>query len=115
MRECRSCRSGFDERFRYCPWCGAVQRLKIIEYFPALPLPGEDETKGLRVSRYLEAPGHVRFSIWNIAEVEGAVSIDEAEALRLASFLRRTDPGAGRSRFVDQLRLTADALLRPRS
>jgi hypothetical protein len=110
MRECRSCRSAFDERFRYCPWCGAIQRLKIVEYFDGLPLSRADERKGLRVSRYLNAPGHVRFSVWGVGEVQAAVSIDEVEALRLASFLRNTDPDPKRARFSDQVRRSADAL-----
>ena len=111
MRECRSCRSAFDERFRYCPWCGAIQRLKIVEYFDGLPLSRADERKGLRVSRYLNAPGHVRFSVWGVGEVQAAVSIDEVEALRLASFLRNTDPDSKRARFSDRVRRSADALL----
>jgi len=111
MRECRSCRSAFDERFRYCPWCGTIQRLKIVEYFHGFPVTRDDERKGLRVSRYLDAPGHVRFSVWGVGEVQAAVSIDEPEALRLASFLRSTDPGSRRARFSDEMRRSADALL----
>jgi hypothetical protein len=111
VRECRSCRAAFDERFRYCPWCGAVQRLKVVEYFTAFPLTEADAQKGLRVSRYLSAPGHVRFSVWNVGEVEAAVSIDESEALRLAAFLRSTDRRAPRARIAERLRQSADALL----
>jgi hypothetical protein len=105
MRECSSCRSAFDERFRFCPWCGAIQRLKIVEYFGGFPVAADDEGKGLRVSRYLTAAGHVRFSVWGIGRVEAAVSIDEAEARRLASFLRRTDAGAERPRLSERLKL----------
>jgi len=110
MRECRSCGSAFDERFRFCPWCGATQRLKIVEYFGGYPVTEADAGKGLRVSRYLTAPGHVRFSVWGVGHVEAAVSIDETEARRLASFLRRSDPAA-RPRLGDRLRQSADALL----
>jgi hypothetical protein len=105
MRECRSCGSAFDERFRFCPWCGAAQRLKIVEYFAGLPVAAGDEGKGLRVSRYLTAPGHVRFSVWSVGRVDGAVSIDEEEARRLASFLRGTDAGLARRRFAERLKL----------
>ncbi|HEY4349371.1 MAG TPA: hypothetical protein VGM80_17480, partial [Gaiellaceae bacterium] len=63
MRECRQCRTEFEERFRFCPWCGTVQRLKIVDYFAALRLRDGDEERGLRVSRYLSQPGHVRFSV----------------------------------------------------
>jgi hypothetical protein len=108
MRECRGCRSAFDERFRFCPWCGAAQRLKIVEYFTGLPVAPGDEGKGLRVSRYLTAPGHVRFSVWSVGRVDAAVSIDEEEARRLAAFLRGTDAGLARPRFAE--RLFADRL-----
>jgi hypothetical protein len=111
MRECRSCDSAFDERFRYCPWCGAVQRLKVVEYFAAFPLTAADRTRGLRVSRYLSDPGHVRFSIWDIGEVAAAVSIDEPEARLLATFLRSTEPAPQRRRLAARLRQSADALL----
>ena len=111
MRECRSCRSAFDERFRFCPWCGAIQRLKIVEYFAGVPLAQGEAGKGLRVSRYLSEPGHVRFSVWGIGRVEAALSIDEAEARRLASFLRQTDADASRPGLADRLRQSADALL----
>jgi hypothetical protein len=47
--------------------------------------------KALRVSRYLGLPTaepHVRFSVWNEEGVaEGAVSLDEEEASRLAGFI----------------------------
>jgi hypothetical protein len=111
LRECRSCEAAFDERFRFCPWCGASQRLKIVEYFAGFPVTEADASKGLRVSRYLLAPGHVRFSVWGAGRVEGAVSIDETEARRLAAFLRRTDPARERPRLADRLRQSADALL----
>ena len=110
VRECRSCGSSFDQAFRYCPWCGVAQRLKIVEYFPAFLLAEGDGTKGLRVSRYLNRPGHVRFSVWKPGEVREAVSISEGEARRLASFLASTDPRA-RSRLSDRLRHSADALI----
>jgi hypothetical protein len=109
VRECRSCRAEFDERYRFCPWCGAVQRLKVVECFAAFPISSEDDAKGLRVSRYLTRPGHVRFSIWRAGEVSGAVSIGEGEARRLATFLASTDPRA-RPRVGDRLRRSADAL-----
>jgi hypothetical protein len=111
LRDCRSCGAAFDERYRFCPWCGASQRLKIVEYFAGFPVTENEVGKGLRVSRYLTAPGHVRLSVWSAGRVEGAVSIDEAEARRLAGFLRRTDPAHERARLADRLRQSADALL----
>jgi hypothetical protein len=105
MRECSSCRSAFDERFRFCPWCGAAQRLKIVEYFGGLPVAAGDKGKGLRVPRYLTAPGHVRFSVWSVGQVDAAVSIDEEEARRLASFLRGTDARLARLGFAERLKL----------
>jgi hypothetical protein len=78
--------------FRYCPWCAAPQRLKLVEFFRARP--GEEET-ALRVSRYLHddlEERHVRFSIWSSERVEAAVSIDDDEAARLGRFLLDTAP-----------------------
>jgi hypothetical protein len=111
VRECSSCGSAFDQRFRYCPWCGALQRLKIVEYFQALPFVETDRTRGLRVSRYFGRPGHVRFSIWDAGEVRAAVSLDEQEARRLATFVRGTDPSVQTPRFTTRLRQRADALI----
>ncbi|HEY3920886.1 MAG TPA: hypothetical protein VGL76_02120 [Gaiellaceae bacterium] len=110
MRECRTCREAFEERYRFCPWCGAVQRLKIVEYFSAFPVSVDDDAKGLRVSRYLTRPGHVRFSIWKAGEVSAAVSISEREARRLAGFLASTDPRE-RHGLAVRLRQSADALI----
>jgi len=109
MWECRSCGAGFDERYRFCPWCGAVQRLKIVEYFAALPFASDDVTKGLRVSRYLERPGHIRFSVWRPGHVDAAISISEPEGRRLAAFLTATDP-QGRLPLAHRLRQSAHAL-----
>src|SRR5579862_2279162 len=110
MRECQQCGSAVEERFRFCPWCGGAQRLKIVEYFPAHCLAAADETRGLRVSRYLARPGHVRFSIWKLFEVEAAVSLDEYEARRLAAFLRASEPGS-RTSLSQRLREDAGRLL----
>jgi hypothetical protein len=88
---CCSCAREVETRFRYCPWCAAPLRLKLVEFFPANALEGE-QGMALRVSRYLaDAPAnrHVRFSVWSEQGVaEAAVSIDDAEADRLAQFLR---------------------------
>jgi len=110
MRRCRCGGAPFDERYRFCPWCGAAQRLKIVEYFPAMQLSEADSTRGLRVSRYLLPPGHVRLSIWDVGTVKGAVSLDEPEARRLARFLRLTDPLQPRPRLAERLKHEASAL-----
>jgi hypothetical protein len=81
-----------EERFRFCPWCAARQRSKIVEFFAPHP---RDTGKALRVTRYLTDDPHVRFSVWNESGVaEGAVSLDEYEARRLARFLRPVRPPA---------------------
>lgn len=95
MRECGRCEGWIEDSFRFCPWCAAPQRRKLVEFFPSSPRIAGDTGKALRVSRYL-VDGHVRFSIWrNDAAVE-AVSLDDAEAERLADFL--TAP-SGRDRL----------------
>lgn len=94
MRACATCRADLEERFRFCPWCGAAQRLKIVDFFHPHPLIEGDRGKALRVSRYLggDVVRHVRFSVWNetrrrSVRAEAAVSLDEAEVERLARFL----------------------------
>lgn len=107
MRTCAGCREQVEERYRFCPWCGAPQRLKIVEHFLPHPALERDRGRALRVSRYLgeaEDERHVRFSVWNEggtgAKAEAAVSLDEAEAGRLA-------------RFLDESRVASEPTARP--
>ena len=120
MRECASCGEIVEARFRFCPWCAAPLRLKLVEFFRPHPLIPTDERKALRVSRYLE-PGpsaHVRFSIWtetdDAAEAEAAVSLDRAEAARLAGFLVGSARARARSHPRASVRDRLEALLRER-
>lgn len=93
-RRCRQCGTEIEERFRFCPWCAAPQRLKLTEFFAAHE---RDRGKALRVSRYLGEERHVRFSVWDEQGVaEAAVSLDEPEARRLARFLGATHDRARR-------------------
>ena len=99
MRVCADCGAELEARYRFCPWCAAPQRRKLVEFFRAHP---RDAGKALRVSRYLTEEPHVRFSVWNAEGVaESAVSLDEGEAERLAAFL--AGPEARRPRTVDRL------------
>jgi hypothetical protein len=85
VRECAECGGELAASFRFCPWCAAPQRRKLVEFFRPHP---RDEGKALRVSRYLTEEPHVRFSVWSAeGVVEGAVSLEENEAERLADFL----------------------------
>ena len=85
--------------------------MMLVEFFRAhLGISG-DRGKVLRVSRYLDPKDeerHVRFSVWNEArdraEAESAVSLDEAEALRLARFLQDSAPAPPRRRAVRAFR-----------
>ena len=87
---CVECRQPIEARFRYCPWCGSVQRRKLVEFF--LGHDTIDHGRSLRVSRYFRTPDqepHVRFSVWSErGEAQAAISVDEREASRLAAFLR---------------------------
>ncbi|MBA2461710.1 MAG: hypothetical protein H0V45_08115 [Actinobacteria bacterium] len=84
MHTCKQCGGSIGGAFRYCPWCAAPQRAKLVEFFGGT---GDESGKALRVSRYTHE-GHVRFSVWDESgTAEAAVSVDEAEAARLASFL----------------------------
>ena len=85
MQACSGCGSEIEARFRFCPWCGVVQRRKIVEFFrPHANSPG----RALRVTRYLADDPHVRFSVWEDGVARAAVSITDEEAARLAGFLQ---------------------------
>lgn len=106
--DCRQCGGSVEEAFRFCPWCAAQLRSKLVEFFRPHPLVESDAGRALRVSRYLGPSAeerHVRFSVWNEeGQAEAAVSLDEGEALRLARFVAGTishrDP---RPTLVDRL------------
>jgi hypothetical protein len=86
MHVCEHCGGLVGDAFRYCPWCATPQRAKLVEFYAGT---GEESGKALRVSRYTRE-GHVRFSVWDESgTAEAAVSVDEAEAARLAAFLSR--------------------------
>ena len=92
VSECRHCGAQVEASFRFCPWCAAPQRRKLVEFFHAHP---RDADKALRVSWYLEDERQVRFSVWDDQGVAtAAISLDEAEARRLASFLASAAPHA---------------------
>jgi hypothetical protein len=105
MRRCAACHGDLADEHRFCPWCGAAQRLKLVQFFRGHASIHPAGERMLRVSRYLdpETP-HVRFSVWNErGTAEAAVSLDEDEAQRLADFVRET--GRGRlAALVAQLR-----------
>lgn len=90
MRVCAECEAELEAAYRFCPWCAAPQRRKLVEFFRAHP---RDEGRALRVSRYLTEDPHVRFSVWSADGVaEAAVSLEEGEAARLAAFLEVPGP-----------------------
>ena len=92
-------------RHRFCPWCGRALRTKLVEFFPANAAIEGDRGRALRVSRYLSGSEgrHTRFSIWQPdGSAAAAVSLDDAEAARLASFLQGTAP-VGRSSLFDRI------------
>jgi hypothetical protein len=100
VRVCAECGGELAASFRFCPWCAAPQRRKLVEFFRAHP---RDEGKALRVSRYLTEEPHVRFSVWSPEGIaEAAVSLEEAEAERLAVFLAASQ--LSRPRPFDRLR-----------
>jgi zinc-ribbon domain len=93
VRRCPECGEQVESTFRFCPWCAAPQRRKLTDFFRPHPEIRGELGRALRVSRYLatDALRHVRFSIWSgdpeASRVDAAVSLDEAEAARLAEFL----------------------------
>lgn len=107
MHRCRHCAQAVEDRFRFCPWCAAPQRSKLVELFAPHPSVPGDSGKALRVSRYFETadrPAQVRFSIWHGDEAGAAVSVTEEEAARLAAFV--APPPAERRPLIEQLRDT---------
>src|SRR5207244_11596857 len=50
MARCTRCGGDLEERFRFCPWCAAPQRRKIVEFFSPHP---RHAGKALRVTRSL--------------------------------------------------------------
>jgi DnaJ-class molecular chaperone len=104
MRRCSQCGGELEARFRFCPHCGVAQRTKLVEFFSRHPDPAIGSAQALRVSRYFETeetPAQVRLSIWSDDRADAVVSLDEAEAERLARFLA---PAAGRRSLLDELR-----------
>ena len=118
MRECAACREPVSASYRFCPWCSAPLRLKLVDFFRAHPRIEANPNRALRVSRYLgggDDERHVRFSVWNEdGRAESAISLAEDEAGRLARFLLG-QPVAGHGRafesVVRQLRLTTRRLV----
>ena len=58
VRTCRACGNGLEDRFRYCPWCAAPQRRKLVEFFAPHPAVPGDAHKALRVTRYFGDIGY---------------------------------------------------------
>lgn len=99
MPSCKTCGEEVESAFRFCPWCGHAQRIKLTEFFFGHPAIEGAAHRVLRISRYFgEEPDerHVRFSVWSDSgggktRVEAAVSLDEEEAERVAHFLGTTE------------------------
>ncbi len=105
---CERCDGEVNERYRFCPWCAAPLRTKLVEHFAAHPLI-ERQTVALRVSRYLTDQRHTRFSIWNADGAAAAISLDEVEAARLSRFIGAGEHAVGKS--GPGLRASAQALI----
>ena len=89
MAHCPRCSGELSKDFRFCPWCAAPQRSKLVEFFRAHPEIERDRGKALRASVYVEAERrHVRLSVWRQAgDVEESVSLDTSASRRLARFI----------------------------
>jgi hypothetical protein len=107
VHACRHCGNGLEDRFRFCPWCAAPQRRKLVEFFAPHPAVPGDVHKALRISQYFgddETVPQFRFSIWSAESADAAVSLTEDEAERVALFL--TPPRRPRRALFDSLRET---------
>jgi hypothetical protein len=94
MATCRRCGCGVEAAYRFCPWCAAPLRSKLVELFRTHP--ALDPDRALRVSRYVGPDWeeqHVRISIWSEdGRAEAAVSLADDEAERVGRFLLETRP-----------------------
>ncbi len=98
MAQCQHCERAIAGEFRYCPWCAAPQRRKLVEFFRGAD---DDSRKALRVSRYLPEQ-RVRFSVWDESgTARAAVTLDEEEAAKLAAYLA---PRPRRASLLEDLR-----------
>ena len=99
MARCSHCEAEVAGEFRYCPWCAAPQRRKLVEFFRGAD---GDAHRALRISHYVPEE-RVRFSVWDeTGTARAAVSLDEGEAARVAEFLSRRP--ARRHGLLDELR-----------
>lgn len=94
MASCSSCGARIEDGFRFCPGCGRALRTKLVEYFRGDRRLDDGD---LRVSLYLSEPRHVRLSVWRDEVAESAMSLDPAEAARLATFLGAVAKPHGRA------------------
>lgn len=104
MARCGRCGCSVEATFRFCPWCAAPQRRKLVEFFRPHP---RDAGRALRVSRYYGEEPQVRFSVWEDGVAQAAVSLDEDETDRLTAFLRNSKDTSGarhRTRLFSALR-----------
>jgi hypothetical protein len=103
MVSCRRCAGALEPTFRFCPWCAAPQRQKMVEFFRPHP---HDAGRALRVSRYFGDEPQVRFSVWDDGVAQAAVSLEEDETMRLTRFLELRPPSArrGAARLEDGIR-----------
>jgi hypothetical protein len=105
MPECPGCGGTVERVHRFCPWCAAPLRLKLVEFFRGHR--DIDARKALRVSRYITPRRHIRFSVWlddaDGARAQAAVSLDDEEAARLARFLDDTRPPARTPTLFERL------------
>jgi hypothetical protein len=99
MAQCAQCGGETAVEYRFCPWCAAPQRRKLVEFFRGAD---DDAGRALRVSRYLPER-RVRFSVWDEGgTARAAVSLDEEEAARLADFVASSPER--RPSVLDELR-----------
>ena len=95
---CRNCGQGVEREHRFCPWCAAPQRRKVVALFP--PHPEVDASgRGLRVSRYFDpadGPPHTRMSIYGSdGRVSSVVALDDDSTDSLTRFLESLGAGSG--------------------
>jgi hypothetical protein len=106
---CRRCGQAIEREHRFCPWCAAPQRRKVVAVFPPHPEVNASG-RGLRVSRYfdpVDGPPHTRISIYGPDErIAGVVALDDDSTNDLARFLESLavgEPSSPPRRVFDRL------------
>ena len=96
MRVCAECGGELEAAYRFCPWCAAPQRRKLVEFFRAHPRDEGRGAEGLALPHRGSARPLQRLER-TTASPRPRCHSSEQEAERLAAFLATPGRVRGRS------------------